>query len=233
MNRTERLYGIVEELRLAGAAGRTSTWLAERFRVSVRTIKRDMAALARAEQPTVATEGRAGGYRLLRAAALPPLTFTTGEATAVTIALAAEPELPFGSDGRAALVKVLGAMAPAQRRTAADLARKVWYRQPTRRSDPRWTSVLEEALRDDVAVTIDHEDDQGSVTRRLVEPLGFARTRGAWWLMAWCRQLDAPEWFRLDRIVGAHATRERAEPRDLRTVFGTPPPDAHPVELDV
>jgi predicted DNA-binding transcriptional regulator YafY len=45
VNRTERLYALVEELRAAGDRGRTAAWLAARYEVSVRTVKRDVAAL--------------------------------------------------------------------------------------------------------------------------------------------------------------------------------------------
>jgi predicted DNA-binding transcriptional regulator YafY len=51
MNRTDRLYAIAEELRSAGAGGRTSAWLARRFEVSGRTVKRDVASLQQAGVP--------------------------------------------------------------------------------------------------------------------------------------------------------------------------------------
>lgn len=233
MNRTERLYAIVEELRLAGPAGRTSRWLAARFEVSVRTVKRDLAALAEAEVPVWSVDGRSGGYRLQRSA-LPPLTFTTGEATAIALALAAEPDLPFGSDGRAVLTKVLSAMSAEQRRTTARLASRVWFRVPARRADARILRALEEAVRDRRVVNVDYRDRSGRRSRsRPVEAQGLARTDGAWWLLGWCRRRDAPRWFRLDRIEAAHVTGERFEPRALESAFGAPPPDAHPVEIEV
>ena len=64
MNRTERLYAIAEALRAAGDDGRTSAWLAERFEVSTRTIKRDVTALQEAGRPIAGFGGRGGGYRI-------------------------------------------------------------------------------------------------------------------------------------------------------------------------
>jgi len=52
MNRTDRLYAIVEELRTAGPGGRTAAWLARRFEVSTRTVKRDLSSLQQAGVPS-------------------------------------------------------------------------------------------------------------------------------------------------------------------------------------
>jgi predicted DNA-binding transcriptional regulator YafY len=61
MNRVDRLYAVVEELRAAGPAGRSARRLAERFEVSVRTIERDILALQEAGVPISSQVGRRGG----------------------------------------------------------------------------------------------------------------------------------------------------------------------------
>src|SRR4051794_7170417 len=106
MNRTDRLYAIVEELRVAGAAGRTAAALAARFEVAPRTIKRDVSALQQGGAAIWATAGPGGGYVLDAAVTLPPLAFTAAEATAVAIALGAQSDRPFGPEARSALSKV-------------------------------------------------------------------------------------------------------------------------------
>ncbi|AKF11284.1 helix-turn-helix transcriptional regulator [Sandaracinus amylolyticus] len=227
MNRTDRLYALAEELR---RQGRSSTWLAERFEVSTRTIKRDIAALVEAGVPVIADEGCGGGYRLARSASLPPLTFTAGEATAIAIALAAEPGAPFRAEGRAALTKVLGAMTREQCADAKALAARVWMRSGVTSARDRSAKVLDEALRLRRVVNLDYGDDDQD---RAVEPLAFARTHGHWWLLAWCRTREAGRWFRLDRVRAARLTRESATTdRPLDRVFGDPPPDAAPVRLE-
>ena len=80
MNRIERLYALVEELRAAGARGRTARQLAGRFEMSVRTIERDLTALGEAGVPLATKQGRGGGYTLDRSMSLPPLNFTPREA---------------------------------------------------------------------------------------------------------------------------------------------------------
>ncbi len=135
MNRTDRLYALTEELRRAGPRGRTGAALARHFEVAPRTIKRDITALQEAGVPIWATAGPGGGYALDPTTTLPPLTFSPREATAIAVSLALGPDLPFAPDGRAALTKVLGAMRPEDRESAAALGGRIWYR--TDRTGPQ------------------------------------------------------------------------------------------------
>jgi predicted DNA-binding transcriptional regulator YafY len=226
MNRTDRLHAVVLELRLAGPRGRTGGWLAARFEVSERTVKRDVDALQQAGHPIWAQPGR--GYVLDAAATLPPLNFTAAEAAAIALALSVLPAFPFAADGRTALAKVLAAMPPAERARATDLAGRLWTRgrEATRRQVAR---VVDEAVRGPTVIALTYRDAEGAVTRRAVEPAGLATTNGNWYLMGYCRLRQAPRWFRVDRIRAAHLTGETAPPHDPATLFGVPPSDANPV----
>jgi predicted DNA-binding transcriptional regulator YafY len=230
VNRTDRLYALAEELRAAGRGGRTSAWLAARFEVSTRTVKRDVAALQQAGVPVWADAGPGGGYVLDPAVALPPLTFTAAEAAAVALALAALPSAPFAPDGRSALSKVLAAMPPAEVERARALGSRLWIRDAHGTGRPAVDRVLDEALRREVVVVLDYVAADGTATsRRAVEPMALAATGGHWYLLAWCRRRRAGRWFRLDRVVAAHLTTEPVAVHDLRETFGEPPADAGPI----
>lgn len=234
MNRTDRLYAIVEELRAAGPRGRTAGWLAQRFEVSPRTIKRDVSALQQARVPVWGGGGPGGGYVLDAAATLPPLTFTSGEALALAVALAASPGLPFGPDGRSALTKVLGAMSSEGRKAAESAAARVWFRPQRARPAPpgEVARALDEAIRQGLVVVVDYVDARQRVTsKRAVEPLALGLDGDAWYLWAWCRRRRGGRTFRLDRIAGAWITAEHFAPRDVAEVFGEPPGDAAPLRL--
>jgi Predicted transcriptional regulator len=230
VNRTERLYAIAEELRAAGAGGRTGAWLARRLEVSTRTIKRDIDALLQAGLPLWAQAGPGGGY-VLDAATLPPLDITGTEAAAIAVALAALPALPFAVDGRSALSKVLAAMPEPERQRAESIAARLWLRVPEQPPRPAVARTLDEAVRRQRVVVLRYGDRNGQVTRRAVEPVALAATNGHWHLLAWCRLREGPRWFRTDRIVSAHLTAEPAPEHDAATMFGTPPDDARPVRL--
>lgn len=229
MNRTDRLHALSEELRRAGPRGRTSQRLADWLEVSPRTIKRDVAALQQAGVPIWASGGPGGGYVLDARATLPPVNLTPAQAVAVAVALAGATDAPFATDGRAALEKVLDALGPAARAEAERLGGRVWVRggAPAR---PAPAAVVEEALLRRRVVSIRYRAGSGEVTRRRVDPHLLARAGGHWYLVAWCRERDAPRWFRWDRIESADLTSDPAAEHDP-ALFGTPPDDAHAVRV--
>jgi predicted DNA-binding transcriptional regulator YafY len=228
MNRSERLFAIAEDLRGAGNRGRTTTQIAGLFGVSQRTIKRDMAALFAAGVPLVSFEGRGGGYQVLPESHLAPVPLTAGEAAAVVIALASQPQMPYAAEGRSVLAKMFAAMTPDQRAMATDAASRVWMRADPDVARPPNATIIDDALRRQVAVTIVYTSSEGKRTRRTIEPMAYVRTSGNWGVLAWCHLRGGGRWFRLDRITRAWPTNTPCVPRDLRAVFGEPPADAMP-----
>jgi predicted DNA-binding transcriptional regulator YafY len=111
VNRTDRLYALVEELRAVAPRLRRSAQLAARFEVSVRTIERDLLALQVAGVPIWAQPGPGGGYAVDPAHTLPPVNFTAAEATAIATALATPGATPLPQAARTALQKLVAAMA--------------------------------------------------------------------------------------------------------------------------
>lgn len=232
MQRNERLHAIAEELHLAGAGGRTSEALAQRLGVSARTVKRDLSALQDSGLPVRAKAGPGGGYLLDSAAALPPLQLSVAEASAVTLALAAMPALPFAPETRAAMDKVLAVMTESQRRRVQRTGDRLWIREPDPPIKPAVAAVLDEALRRGAVAVLDYLDKTGNRSRhREVEPMGLAHSQGQWFLLAWCRRRKAGRWFPLDRVDGAYVSTELAPQRDLAKTFGGPPTDAGPLRL--
>ena len=98
MNRTDRLYALVEELRASAPRARSAQRLAERFEVTVRTVQRDILALQEAGVPIWATPGPGGGYRIDPGHTLPPLNFTPAEA-AVLLATVTGQDVEETTDG--------------------------------------------------------------------------------------------------------------------------------------
>src|SRR5919197_1090270 len=81
MNRTDRLMAILLELQARGSVRAED--LAEHFEVSVRTMYRDLEAIAESGVPLMATPGK--GYQLMDGYFLPPLAFTATEAALLVL----------------------------------------------------------------------------------------------------------------------------------------------------
>ena len=154
-----------------------------------------------------------------------PVEFTQDEAVAAAVALVASSAGPSSDAARAALHKVLSALGPAGHDRVTDLAARLWARPDGLPRTPA-TPVLEDAMRDGVAVSIDYVDAAGRPSHRRIEPHAFAYARGNWYLMAWCLDKDAPRWFRWDRIARAELTTTPIQPRVAFSVYPAPSPNA-------
>ena len=214
VNRTDRLYAIVEELRATAPGWRSAASLAEHFEVSGRTIERDLAALQQAGVPIYAMPGRRGGYTIDVQHTLPPLNLSAAEIAAVATALAVDASTPFTQAGRSALQKMLGALREVDAAGARELASRVrlFDHRPGR---PRPPGVVEHAIVQSRVLQIEYVDKDGRTTTRAVEPVAVLGVHPSWYLWAWCRLREAPRAFRLDRIRGAVMTDEVAPDRGL------------------
>ena len=125
MNRTDRLYAVVEELRAAAPRPRSARQLARKYEVSTRTIERDILALQGAGVPVYAETGRLGGYVIDPAFTLPPVNFTAPEMVAIAVSLAGADETPFAYAARSALRKVLAAAPAGQLAEAAEMMDRI------------------------------------------------------------------------------------------------------------
>jgi predicted DNA-binding transcriptional regulator YafY len=125
VNRTDRLYAVVEELRAAAPRPRSARQLARKYEVSTRTIERDILALQDAGVPVYAETGRLGGYVIDPAFTLPPVNFTAPEMVAIAVSLAGAGETPFAYAARSALRKVLAAAPAGQLAEAAEMMDRI------------------------------------------------------------------------------------------------------------
>jgi len=125
VNRTDRLYAIVEDLRASAPRPRSARQLADRYEVSARTIERDILALQESGVPVYAEPGRRGGYAIDKTMTLPPVNFTAAEMVAIAVALARDERTPFAAATRSALRKVIAVASATQTAAAAQLIDRV------------------------------------------------------------------------------------------------------------
>ncbi|MBO2446632.1 WYL domain-containing protein [Actinomadura barringtoniae] len=218
MNRTDRLYALVEELRAAAPRPRTVPWLAGRFEVSERTVQRDLQALMQTGVPLRSEPGPYGGWFVDKAMSLPPVNFTAEEAIAIAVALAgAESGAPFAGPARGAMRKLTAAMPEAAIASLRLISRQIRIGAEPVPADV--SAAVERAVREHQVIWLHYLGGDGRESQREVEPAGLLAHRGRWFLIGWCRSRRAVRGFRLDRIQEARTTAEQAPHRDLATLL--------------
>lgn len=235
MAKTDRLYALVEELRVQAPRPVTRAELARRLETSQRTIERDIATLQQAGVPIWSERGRAGGYALDAGWHLPPLNFDATEALAVVVALAAAESLPFAEPRRRAALKILSAMRVDESTRAKNLAARVHVERPAPRTHSDLLRRIEEAVADRRVVELQYMDQEANVTRRLVEAHGIHVASTGSHLIGWCRLRDDARAFKVDRIGSLRVTTETAPERDIESMVdwfdGRPSVEATMAEL--
>ena len=227
MKRAERLHALSEMLRRSGARGCSAERLAREFDVSVRTVKRDLAALESSGAPIWSRPGPGGGYGMAMSASLPPVSLTPAQAVALMAAASAASDAPYADLAAAGIRKIMDVLDPRTRARADALADRVWVDvlpAPSRSI----RSALEEAMADQRVVRIRYTAGDGAATTRDVEPVLFASTNGRWYLVGWCRLRNAMRWFTVSRIERASVTSMPCAGHGIDEV-GEPPATAEPV----
>ncbi len=194
--------------------------LANHFEISVRTVYRDLAALGEAGIPIV---GEAGvGYSLLKGYHLPPVMFTSEEASALSLGGKLVDHLTDASlrkQMNSALLKIRSVL-PRDRQDYLDrLERSTAVLSRGSPTDPRFTSEtlipVQHAIADRRLLHLRYRSrDQNEITTRDVEPLGLVYYANNWHLVAWCRLRKEIRQFRTDRILDLTLKSETFLPRD-------------------
>lgn len=218
VNRTDRLYALVEELRAAAPRPRSARQLAERYEVSTRTIERDILALQESGVPVYAEPGRRGGYMIDKTVTLPPLNFTATEMAAIAVLVTMAEGTPFAAAARSALRKMM-AGAPRARAEAAAIVDRIRLINAGRHDPglvPRPVPLaIQDAIAEGHVLMLEYRDRFDEITVREVEPVAFTGSPAHWYLLAWCRLRQAHRVFRVDRVVAVKDTGEPAPRREL------------------
>ncbi|MGW6409389.1 helix-turn-helix transcriptional regulator [Streptomyces vinaceus] len=194
--------------------------LAERLRVSPRTIRRDIERLRELGYPVEATLGAEGGYRLVAGAAMPPLLLDDEEAVAIAVGLRAGAGHAIEGVEEAsvrALAKLEQVLPGRLRRRVGALqsATIAVTRGDGPSIDPRTLTTMAAAVAGPERLRFAYRARGGADSKRLVEPYRLVSTGSRWYLVAY--DLDRGDWrtFRVDRVAEPYPTGARFTPREL------------------
>ncbi len=207
MNRTDRLLAIVLELQ--GKGKQRAEDLAATFETSKRTIYRDILALGEAGVPLVSIPGR--GYSLMKGYFLPPLSFTTDEATMLLLGsdfMAQNFDAQYRAAAQSASRKIAGVLPEKLHDEVHSLQQSIRFVSSGMMDGTPEATMLQQLRR----AIIEHttvrfhyhtrhaREGKGEENTRDADPYGLAYVRSTWNLVAYCHMRKDIRNFRLDRM---------------------------------
>lgn len=196
----------------------TATELADKFSVSIRTIYRDIKALAQAGVPILTEDGK--GYSLMEGYRIPPVMFTESEANALITAeqlVLRNKDASFVKEYLGAISKIKAVLRHNTKDKASLLSDRVVFRlnhENDRTSN--YLSTVQLALTNFNLIKIKYHSIQTKQkTDRLIEPFAIYSTQDNWILIAFCRLRSDFRAFRLDSIQSLETLTESFEPHQM------------------
>ncbi len=229
--RTLRLLSLLQARRYWPGAE-----LAERLRVSPRTLRRDIDRLRELGYPVQAQRGVEGGYQLAAGAALPPLLVDDEEAVALAVGLQAAAQGAvegIAESSVRALAKVVQVMPARLRRRVEALGAMTvpasWGGEAQPSADPHALTTVALACRDSERLRFSYIAAGGEQSARHVEPHRLVLLTRRWYLVGY--DLTRHDWrtFRLDRLSAPAAPGPGSGRANCRPP--TPPPSSGPASI--
>lgn len=203
MNRTDRLLAIVLELQAKGS--RRAEDLAAAFETSKRTIYRDIQALCESGVPVVAVPGQ--GYSLVEGFFLPPVTFTTDEATMLLLGanfMADNFDAQYRAAARSAGRKIEAVLNRKLRDEVHYLEQSILFIADGGTDTEKLLKLRQAILERKTVRFVYHTRYPDSAARppapREADPYRLLHFFTGWYLVAYCHTRRAIRHFRLDRL---------------------------------
>ncbi len=215
-SRLERLTAILTQLQTKRLI--TSTMLADKFNVSVRTIYRDIRALSKSGVPIITEEGK--GYSIMEGYRLPPIMFTEKEANALITAeqiLSLNKDKSFVQDLKEAINKIKAVLRHESKEKAELLSSRMFvWEKNDEINDSNHLSLIQMALTNFNPLKLIYSTDNANVTHREIEPFALVTSsKMGWYLIAWCRLRNDFRTFRLDRMQRMDILQEQFPPHKI------------------
>ncbi len=211
--RASRLVNVL--LLLQTRSRMTAGELASELEVSVRTIYRDVEALAEAGVPIYAERGPHGGVRLVDGYRTRLTGLTPDEAEAVFLSGLPGPaaELGLGTVVAAARLKVMAALPPDLRARASRVSERFhldapgWFQQS---EELPHLETLAGAVWEAHPILITYRrGERAGIVERLLEPIGLVLKGGVWYLVG--RAGTNFRTYRVSRVIDVRVQPERFE----------------------
>lgn len=202
MRRAERLFRLVNELRVRGVCRAED--LASYFEISTRTGYRDIAHLQSSGLPI---DGEAGvGYLLRPGFDLPAMTFTFEQLDALAMGLSfveVAGDTSLSEAAREVRAKIQASLPEPDKRKLENAP--LYASRRDERAAPM-LKLIRRAIRESNILEMHYKDTAENLTDRRVRPLAIWAFTDGWLFAGWCELRNDFRAFRIDRILAIDET---------------------------
>lgn len=213
--RLARLTAIITQLQSKRLI--TANYLAEKHKVSIRTIYRDIRTLEKSGIPIVTEEGK--GYSIMEGYHLPPVLFTEDEANAlITVEqlVLNNKDQSFSDNVSSAVEKIKSILRYSQKGNADLLSDRVYFGgNVDREKSSNNLMKIQSAIINFKVLKVDYVSSQNKRTTRNIEPFAIYSINGNFLLIAFCRLREDFRAFRIDYIENLSAQTDTFTPHDM------------------
>ena len=201
MNRIDRLLGMITLLQTKKFV--SAEKIADKFKISKRTVYRDMKAICEQGIPVGVEPNK--GYFIVDGYFLPPVLFSNEEANALLLTeslVRGFADKSISKHYSNALDKVKAGLKQVDKDKLETMQDAIKFQLPARLdNDYEYLSVLQLAVSNKKIIAIEYKNNKEEVSKREVESIGLIFYAFGWHLIAWCHHRKAYRDFKVSRII--------------------------------
>jgi predicted DNA-binding transcriptional regulator YafY len=201
MNRIDRLLGMITLLQTKKFV--SAEKIADKFKISKRTVYRDMKAITEQGIPVGVEPNK--GYFIVDGYFLPPVLFSNDEANALLLTeslVKGFADKSIRKHYANALDKIKAGLKQVDKDKLETMQDAIKFQLPGRLdNDFEYLSVLQAAVSDKKIICIEYKDQKEEHSKREVESIGLIFYAFSWHLIAWCHKRKAYRDFKVSRII--------------------------------
>ncbi|MGQ1785126.1 helix-turn-helix transcriptional regulator [Saccharicrinis sp. GN24d3] len=195
----------------------TAKDIAEKHKVSIRTVYRDIRTLEQSGIPIITEEGK--GYSIMEGYKLPPIMFTEEEASALITAeylILKNKDQSLVDQYQNAITKIKSVLRLTQKSKLDFLSQRIQVRNNKyNHKTSNYLMQLQSCIANFQVVQIEYVSMDNKQTQRQIEPFALYTANDNWILIAFCRMRKDYRAFRLDRIRNLMRLDTQFEPHNI------------------
>jgi len=201
VNRIDRLLGMITLLQTKKFV--TAESIADKFKISKRTVYRDMKAICEQGIPVGVEPNK--GYFIVQGYFLPPVLFTNDEANALLLMesmVKGFADKSISKHYSNALDKIKAGLKQPDKEKLETMNSNIKLQMPPCfENDFEYLSVLQQSISSKTIISIEYKNNKEEISNREVEPIGLIFYAFSWHVIGWCHKRKDYRDFKVSRII--------------------------------